>query len=200
MARRPATGQRRDSPLEQFVGAFGQLTLECADKAIVTLRLGGQVDDAEIAGILRAGLAAQTASLSQAVTDLIGGISGAQQSLLAAQTLASGGPELVQAARTTQAASDGWKIGIIDALEPIKKIIRQLLDILGIELPKWIIKLLDLIDNLLKVLWSLFGREAGQRAQQTQVGMYRHLREIYKTEAASLMRQGRGRASEEEAD
>jgi len=176
MARRPATGQRRDSPLEQFVGAFGQLTLECADKAIVTLRLGGQVDDAEIAGILRAGLAAQTASLSQAVTDLIGGISGAQQSLLAAQTLASGGPELVQAARTTQAASDGWKIGIIDALEPIKKIIRQLLDILGIELPKWIIKLLDLIDNLLKVLWSLFGREAGQRAQQTQVGMYRHLR------------------------
>ena len=149
---------------------------------------------------MRAGLAAQTASLSQAVTDLIGGISGAQQSLLAAQTLASGGPELVQAARTTQAASDGWKIGIIDALEPIKKIIRQLLDILGIELPKWIIKLLDLIDNILKVLWSLFGREAGQRAQQTQVGMYRHLREIYKTEAASLMRQGRGRASEEEAD
>ena len=200
MARRAVTADRRESPLEQFVAAFGQLTLECADKATATLRLGGQVDDADIATVLRAGLEAQTASLSRAITELLGGITDQQRALLGTQTLASGGPELVQAARASQAKSAALRIGIIDALEPIKKIIRQLLDMLGIELPKWIDKLLDLIDNILKVLWSLFGREAAQRAEHTQIGMYRHLREIYKTEAASLMRQGRGRASEDESE
>jgi hypothetical protein len=198
MAKRPIG--RDATPMQSLVGEFGQLVTEYADKAAISLRAAGQADDAEVAAVLGAGLRAQTASLSSAVVDMLGSITDEQRGLLQTQAVGSGGLELTRAARQSLARAPALRIGIIDAIEPIKKIIRMLLDLLGIELPKWVIKLLDFINNILKLVTGLFGREASQRAERAQSGMYRHLREIYKTEAASLSRQSRGVAvAEEEA-
>jgi hypothetical protein len=197
MAKRE-TARQTSTPMKNLVGEFGQLVLEYADKAAFSLRAAGLGDDAEVAMVLREGLRVQTASLARGLSEVMGAVTDQQRGVLETQAAGSGGIELVRAARTSIAKTPALQVGIIDAIEPIKKIIRQILDVLGIELPKWIVKLLDFIDNILKLLTGLFGREASQRAERAQTGMYRHLREIYKTEAASLSRLGRGGTAAEE--
>lgn len=174
------------------VDGLGEVAVRFADTVIETLNRSGRSDDAEVAAGLRDGLKAQAAGLTQGVAVLLRSASKEERDTVNARAVDSGGVALVEAAKRFTAGSQMARIGIVDMLEPIKKIIRMILDVFGIELPKWLDKLLDLLNNLIGGLGGLLGLKEGQRATQARTMMYGHLRDIYRTDAAQRLSQRAG--------
>lgn len=74
----------------------------------------------------------------------------------------SAGVPIIRSATTiaSDLSTDTSRIAASDIVSLIKKIIEELLDILGIDLPDWFQKIIDLIDELLQ---ELFGIGRSQR-------------------------------------
>lgn len=182
------------------VDGLGEAAVRFAETVVETLNRSGRADDAEVAAGLRDGLKAQAAGLTRGVAVLMRSASKEERDTVNARAVDSGGVALVEAAQRFTTGSQTARIGIVDMLEPIKKIIRMILDVFGIELPGWLNKLLDFLNNLIGGLGGLLGLKEGQRATQARTMMYSHLRDIYRTDAAQQLAQrtGDGRVDDED--
>ncbi|HRD46675.1 MAG TPA: hypothetical protein PLF78_09355, partial [Caulobacter sp.] len=117
-----------------------------------------------------------------------------------ARAVESGGVAIAEAARRFSSGSQVARIGIVDMLEPIKKIIRMILDVFGVKIPDWLNKLLDFLNNLIGNLGGLLGMKEAQRATQARTLMYGHLRDIYRTDAAQRLSQRAGQGLDGDDD
>ncbi len=182
------------------VDGLGEAAVRFADTVIETLNRSGRSDDAEVAAGLRDSLKAQASGLTQGVAVLMRSASKEERETVNARAVDSGGVALVEAAKRFTAGSQTARIGIVDMIEPIKKIIRLILEAFGIDLPKWMQALLDILNNVIGGLGGLLGLKEAQRATQARTLMYGHLRDIYRTDAAQRLSQRAGQGLDGDDD
>lgn len=175
---------KKSSGFDEAVGAFNQSVLKFADNSVNTLRMSERSDDADAAMGIRDGLAAQTEALSRNISSLMQALAPQEREQLESRVRDSGLGALASSAQSYAASGSIARVGMFDMLEPIKKIIRMILDALGTSLPGWIQTILDIINNLMGVLGNLLGPDFGTRARTAQQTMHNHLQSIYRTNAA----------------
>ncbi|MHA6287266.1 hypothetical protein [Maricaulis sp. CAU 1757] len=175
-----------DSAMLQAVSEFGDALTRYADNVVESLTLAEEPDEVEVANGLRDALRAQSRTLVSSTRELMEGIGEDAAAMLDTRARESGLASLTASAKGFATQTRTARIGIVALIEPIKKLLRQILDALGLSLPSWINKILDFINNLIRVLSGLLGKAEGRRAERTQATMYRHLRDIYMTDAAQL--------------
>jgi hypothetical protein len=174
------------SVLEQAVADFGAAITRYGDNVVASMRQADRPDDAEVATGLRDALAVQAETLSDQVGRLMASFSSEDRKMLDTRAQQSGLVSLAASAKSYAGGSTLARIGIVELIEPIKKILRQLLDLINISLPDWVSKILDFINNIIEVISGLLGARERSRAETTQRAMYRHLRDLYATDAAQL--------------
>ena len=177
--------------LEKLITEFGSLVGTLADNIETTLRGNGQDSDAHIAETLKKTLAIQTGALAANYSEAIKGLTPDNRALIDRRADETGGLELARMTRERLAKREFDLSGVIDLLEPIKKIANLIIDVLrklGVsgKVIDWIEFLLPIINNLMEVLNGLLGVEGEHRAARAHATMNRHLREFYQTQTARL--------------
>ncbi|GAA4641510.1 hypothetical protein GCM10023115_00460 [Pontixanthobacter gangjinensis] len=179
--------------LAGFFNGYHEATLSAA-------RVDGRVDDVPIVDILGRALIEQSVQLNNRLVTFYDTEEASELAVqldeyaeaTALPMLAKSAAEFVapQAAARSSNFLGGLLGGIVDILEPIKKILKIVLQKfpIGGFLGKIIDILLDIINNLLQNNQSRLGEPAAVRASAARATMYEHLQQIYTTDAAAALR------------
>ncbi len=143
-----------DDVLKIFLDSFEQLAIQITNGM---LELITDEDEKLVAEAFSAPLTEQVRELCSYVRDKSAGLSAQGRLEVANVVRLSAGPSLVASgsALASNLASTSARVATSGLFSLIKKIIRALLDIFNIQLPDWLWRLLDLIDELLNQFLSI---------------------------------------------
>jgi hypothetical protein len=178
-----------DDPFGTLMPAFRDLLVAFNEVAAHMLADAGRSEEADLVRGVTDALRRQADGLAAMIAD---GLAAADDASLrfAARTLeASGAAELVaNGLQSTRVAARGGPlalVGLLQFIEPVKKVLRLILGkLLPESVTKWINIVLDSIDNLLGNSAEAVAPEAGTRARRVRSSMYRQLTEVFAADAA----------------
>lgn len=149
-----------DESLQRFLESFEQLPVQMATAMLEQIT---DEDERQVAESLSSTLSAQVRELCTFVRENAVMLSAQGKVEVSRIMRISAGSSLVRSGQTlaSNLTAPSHRIGLSGIFELIKKIIKALLDIFGISLPRWLDKLLDLIDEIVNQLLSIGSPQLG---------------------------------------
>jgi hypothetical protein len=173
--------------LQQALTDFAELLVGYADAVTNQLEAENQFDDSEAAKILRGALDIQGQSLLRYAMQEMASSTEELRREADRRTIDSGVSYMAAQSKTYVASARFARLGLIEIVEAIKKLLDMIWDIFG-GAPGWFNDLINAINNLITMLSGLLGLRASSRAQQATKVMHTHLQQMYRTAAAQAER------------